>query len=1251
MIRRAKHIAHNGIDAGTQFRFAPTVENHTTISGGDLMRSSYPDLLRGVTLACLLFFSASAQDGSRTPRPAATAGEAALRALAEEFYTAYSKKDLDGFLQLWSAKAPELAARRQAMQRLFADHEKIEVKGIVIRKMAVEAEKAKLRVELEMSAFQTQTGRPAAGLGRMIHELEVVKEEGAWKVRREAAAEEDLAAALASLKTDDERSALLAAERELVTERLVREVIRQGSSLRLRGNYPGALAWYSLAQKIAEQIGDQAGIATALTNVGNVYYLQGDYAQAMERFRQSLALSEAIGDKAGIATTLRGIGNIHNSQGDYPQALEHFHRSLALSEALGDKAGIARSMTNIGTAHLWQDNYAQALEYFGKSLALHEALGDKAGARGTLNNIGSVYSAQGDYAQALEYFGKSLALSEALGDKDGVRGTLNNIGNIYNRQGDYAQALVNLRKSLALGEALGDKVWIARSLTNIGGVYFGQGDYANALEHYQKSLMQAEALGDKVSLSATLSNIGSLYSDQGDYAKALENYQRSLSLRESIGDKAGIASALSGIGCVYSNQGNYAQALAHLQKSLAVSEALGDKLEASDTLNNIGNIYSGRGDYAQALEYLRKSLALSEALGSKAEIARSLHNIGNVYSGQGDYAQALGYLRKSLALCEASGSKAAESDALTDMGDAVRLQGDLAQALDFASRATALAKQFGYPNELWRAQNLAGQSYRGLNQLTPARQAFEEAIGAIEALRVQVAGGEQERQHFFEGKLAPYHSMVELLVAQGQASAALAYAERAKARVLLDVLRSGHVQVDKAMTAAERDRERGFNSQLVSLNTQISRETQRSKPDPAHLDGLKAQLQKARLDYEAFQTGLYVTHPELKAQRGEIELLTPERARALLPDTHGALLEYVVTDERTYLFALTGIAGGTTTELKVYPLEIKRKELDERATQFRETLAKGGPGFRRPARELYDLLLKPAAAQLEGRTSLVIVPDGALWELPFQALQPAPTRYLIEDYAIAYAPSLTALREMIKLRDGRKDSAGSPTLLAFGNPALGRQTISRDKSALMDEKLDPLPEAERQVNVMKQIYGAANSKVYIGAEASEERAKAEAGGYRVLHLATHGILNDSSPMYSRLLLAQADGDIRKVREDGLLEAWEIMKLDLKADLTVLSACETARGHVGAGEGMIGLSWALFVAGCPTSVLSQWKVDSAGTTELMLEFHRQLKSQMATPATPIAAARALREAALKLQRSKEYRHPFYWAGFVVTGKGY
>jgi CHAT domain-containing protein len=173
---------------------------------------------------------------------------------------------------------------------------------------------------------------------------------------------------------------------------------------------------------------------------------------------------------------------------------------------------------------------------------------------------------------------------------------------------------------------------------------------------------------------------------------------------------------------------------------------------------------------------------------------------------------------------------------------------------------------------------------------------------------------------------------------------------------------------------------------------------------------------------------------------------------------------------------------------------------------------------------------------------------------------------------------------------------------------------------------------------LQRLYGAEHSRVYVGSEAREERVKMDAGKYRILHLATHGIFDDASPMYSQVVLANEEGN---AREDGLLEAWEIMNLDLHADLVVLSACETARGRVGAGEGMIGLAWSLFVAGSPSTVVSQWKVDAASTTPLMLEFHRSLRAGN-------SKARALQQAALKILHDRRYQHPFYWAPFVLIG---
>jgi CHAT domain-containing protein len=235
---------------------------------------------------------------------------------------------------------------------------------------------------------------------------------------------------------------------------------------------------------------------------------------------------------------------------------------------------------------------------------------------------------------------------------------------------------------------------------------------------------------------------------------------------------------------------------------------------------------------------------------------------------------------------------------------------------------------------------------------------------------------------------------------------------------------------------------------------------------------------------------------------------------------------------------------------------------------------------------------------------------------------------------------LTVLREMIKPRPRRRQA--EEMLLAFGNPTLD-PSVTRPGVA---GELEPLPEAERQVRAIGELYGR-DARVFVGADAREARVKSDASRARILHLATHGVMNDLSPMYSNLLLARTPAD----HDDGVLEAWELMKLDLQAELVVLSACDTARGRVGAGEGMLGLTWALFVAGSPATVVSQWKVESGSTTRLMVSFHSALKSAFEQrPGRIREKARALQGAAVSLLRDSQYRHPFYWAGFVLVGDG-
>src|SRR5262245_10569449 len=946
-----------------------------------------------------------------------------------------------------------------------------------------------------------------------------------------------------------------------------------------------------------------AELVRAMIEQGNRLYLQSRFDQAIAIYRLSQSIAEQIGDKAGIARALNNIGTIYNIQGDYAQALEYLQRSLATSEAGGDKAGIARALNTIGEVQLQRGDSMRALEHFQKSLEASKALENKSGIARILRNIGEVYIQQGDYAQALEYTQKSLAIFEAEGNKSWIAGVLNSIGIIHSSQGDYPQALEYFRKSLAVNEAIGEKGLIASVLTNMGEVNRKQGDYAQALERYQRALSIFESIGYKVGIANALDNIGSVHNLQGNYAQAVDYYQKSLAMRESLGNRAGVARSLGNIGTTYGSQGDYARALEYFQKSLAAVQPFGDKTDIANTLGNIGETYSDKGEYAQALAYYQKSLAMWESTGDKKGIADSLFRIGDVYEKQGRHSQ----------------------------------------ALDFSERAAVLARRIGAADTLRMALFNSGVVYRALNQVAKARQAFGEAIATIETLRDQIAGGEQERQRYFESKVSPYHAMVDLLIADNHPAEALTFAERAKARVLLDVLQSGRIGEAKVMTGEEQEQERKLNSQLVSLNAQIYRETARTQADQARLTELMAQLQKARLDFEAFQINLYAAHPELRAHRGETQPLRPEEAAALLPDAKSALLEYVVADDKTYLFVITKAAGKTEAEVRAYTSPIKRAELTIQIEAFRSQLAGRDLGFRASAAKLYELLLKPAQAQLAGKTNLVIVPDDKLWDAPFQALLTGSRRFLIEEAAVAYAPSLTVLREATRRRKRNSDAA-SANLLALGNPAIGQETIGRATLTLRGGKLDPLPEAEQEVKALGQLYSAERSKVYIGAEASEDRVKAEAGQARILHFATHGTLNNASPMYSYLALAQGDKS-----EDGLLEAWELMQMDLKAELAVLSACETARGRYGAGEGVIGLTWALFVAGVPSTVVSQWKVESASTRDLMLNFHRQLRAP-AAPKTKVTKAEALRQAALKVMKNPETSHPFYWAGFVLVGDG-
>lgn len=867
-----------------------------------------------------------------------------------------------------------------------------------------------------------------------------------------------------------------------------------------------------------------------------------------------------------------------------------------------------------------------------------------------------------DSSRSLFLYRIEKQMAEETNDLPRLAKVLDKTGQIYLWIEDYDKARDYAQRSLELADRLSDKQRSASALLTLGATSGWQGNSPQALECFQKSLILSTELNDKPSSADALANIGHLYSVIGNYAQAFRSYNLAMEIVRPLDDRRRLQELLTGLGILYAEQGEFDKMSDCLDRSLKIAKELGDETGVATILVDLGIAEREQGHVDKALQNLIQSLTIAEQIKSTGLIIDSQTALGSIYRLQGQYERALEFLSTSLKTAEEAKDKPHIAGALWQLGELYNSKGDYARAVEFADRAVALAKQIDSPEIEYLALTAKGKAHAAQRQHDLAQRAFLAAISTIEQLRSQVSGGEQAYQRFFENRVSPYHAMVSSLISEDKATEALAFAERAKARVLLDVIQKGRVSIDESMNAKEQAEERKLYSELVSINARLRSERMVQSSDMNRITQLKSKLQNARNAYEAFQTEVYAAHPELKVKRGVFPAFSTEQAAPLLSDRQTAILEYVVTDEQTFLFVLTkDSASQSRVAVNGYVIKIKRDELSKLVEAFRNRLSTNHPGFRQTSTELYDLLVKTAEPHLKGKTTICIVPDGALWNLPFQALQTRSDKYLLELYAMYYAPSLQVLREMRKKSDslqstplGKSPQNGASSiadtqtaqLYAVGNPAFGGEALARAQT-LRSAAFVSLPETEKEVQTLAaEVYGSQSSLVRIGSAAREDAVKAEMTKFRVLHFATHAVLDDHNPLYSYLVLASA-GDSN---EDGLLEAWELMRMKLKAETVVLSACDTARGRVGNGEGLIGMTWALFVAGVPTTLASQWQVPSETTTRLMLSFHRKVVDG-GSGAKKISKAEAWRQAALLMMNDPRYRmKPYYWAGFVVVGDG-
>ena len=796
--------------------------------------------------------------------------------------------------------------------------------------------------------------------------------------------------------------------------------------------------------------------------------------------------------------------------------------------------------------------------------------------------------------------------------------------------GRYAEAEAYVEQSRVTYRELGERVLEARATMNLGILARYRGDQDEALAAYVRARELAAAAGDTRIAVIALNNAAVVYLNRGHLSAAQAALEDALGRQGTVRDQLS-ADILGNLGSTYQSQGNFELAREYLTRSIDLQEELGNTFATMHEREALGSVLLALGRPAESRSLFDQVATRAEQGGAMEPAAQARAGLGRILLAQGKVEEAGAELHRAVAI-----ARRANADALAlvlvQLAQVESARGRPQDALAAADEVVAIAGRLGSGNRRAMGEAARGSALAALGREDEAADAFLRSIGLTEAQRDEVSDSPAERQRFLETRMQPYEGLLTLHARRGRAEPALALAERARARVLLDALQGGRERLDTLLTPEERTRQRALREALARAGI----EAQRAAEDAAAAAPARAAAEEgrrdARLAYEAFRAAAYASHPGMAARSGRAAPWRMEDAQGLLDDRTLAL-SYAVTQDRTYLFALTRQGGVTLHEVA-----LGRAALEQRTRRFREALGERRLEVAALGRALCADLLGPVRERLATRPRLLIVPDGPLWELPFQALKCGASRYLLEEHSIAYAPSLTALREM----SGRRAPVppARDTLLAVGDPSFGEPQQRRVAALLRGGTLGPLPDAAAEVRAIERFY-APGSSVYVGADASEARVKAEAGRHRVLHFAAHGILNDASPLYSQLVLARpgpVEGD------DGLLEAWEIMEMDLPADLAVLSACETGRGRVSQGEGLVGLSWAFSVAGCPTTIVSQWKVDSRSTSRLMRRFHRDLADGRPT-------ADALRRAALAVKADPRYAHPFYWAGFVVVGPGW
>lgn len=1009
--------------------------------------------------------------------------------------------------------------------------------------------------------------------------------------------------------------------------------------------------------------------AAAVQAYAEAEKLRADWSEessllSVKRYGEAAVNWQAAARPAEAAGALRAAGDTLFALSENADALAFYRRALRLSRRAGDWRGVMQALNSIGYIHVNTDDNERALTYFRRVYDFYQRLrpatrtpSDLRAMAETENNFGEVFYYRGDLIKAEEYYKRALESHIKAGDRRGIALAYLNLGYTYSDAGDLASAWAHLARALTLWGEVNDKRGEALTHTAQGIVLSFRGEKQGAFDAYQQALRLFRTISDRQGEAASLNSIGNAYEDLNEPQTALDHYTRALELFQARGNTDAVAVTNCYVGHAQHVLKNEEQALESYGRCLSLSSSLGKRRIENYARIEIASIFAAKGQTQQALDSYHSVLRFYRGMKDRRGHARTLNLVGDVYFAAADWRRALGYYRQALGLSRAAEDHLEEAVTLYKIARAERNSDDLQQAL----------------------------------------KDIKAALQISESLRAKVVRDDL-RSAYFASVHDQYLLYIDLLMrlharqpAERFDIEALEASEAARARTLVELLATARLTTERGVAPELLAREHWLEQ---SLAARAERQVLAHGKGGSGNDTAASADEMRRLTTEYNEVKGEIREQSLsRAAFVPASLMRLADIQRELPDDDTLLLEYSLGDEKSYLWAVTKSSLSShelppRAEIEAAAREVYRL-LVEYPAQAQAPSADGADrdatlaeSYWRAAAAMSRILLGPVAAQL-GRKRLLIVADGALQYIPFDALPvhaptppasglayagtgdtPAP---LVLEHEVISLPSVSTLAAL-RNRVVRPESASDSLVVVVADPVFEpddprfqqplappetsqpepleaaqlRSALRGVRQAGVDSGLSRLPFTLQEAKAIMEVAPAGQSRMVTGFEASRSLVVGgELNRYRVVHFATHGMINGQHPELSGIILSMLNE--HRGRENGFLQLHDIYKLDLSADLIVLSACRTGLGEEIRGEGLVGLTQGFLHVGAKSVVASLWQVDDRATAELMRNFYRGMFDEGLPPAA------ALREAKKALWREPRWRAPYYWAAFVLQGE--